>query len=63
MIFMDKEYKFVKTNDPGTADLLREAGFPELAKEGDKWVFVNEPHKIEFSSNNMKMNFTDKLCF
>lgn len=54
---------FINTNDKDTADLLRSLGFKELPKSGDRWVFINEPNKITFSSNDLKMNFTDKLTF
>lgn len=55
--------KFVKTSDEHTANLLREAGLHELAKEGDKWVFVADAEKMEFSSDEKKINYTNKLCF
>lgn len=54
--------KFVKTSDEHTANLLREAGLHELAKEGDRWVFVADTEKMEFSSDE-KINYSDKLCF
>jgi len=54
--------KFVKTSDEHTAKLLREAGLHELAKEGNRWVFVAEPEKMEFASDE-KINYSDKLCF
>lgn len=59
---MNNNFKFVKTSDPHTAELLREAGYPELEKEGDKWVFIND-NRVEFSSDNTKMNFTNILTF
>ena len=46
--------KFIKTNDEYTANLLRESGFKELAKEGSKWVFINDPDKITFSTDNLR---------
>jgi len=54
--------KFVKTSDEHTAKLLREAGLHELTKEGNRWVFVAEPEKMEFASDG-KINYSDKLCF
>lgn len=54
---------FINTTDIETADLLRKLGFKELPKSGNRFVFINEPNKIQFSSENMKMNFTDKLTF
>ncbi len=54
---------FINTTDPGTAETLRQLGFKELPKSGDRWVFINEKDKISFSSDNLKMNYTDKLTF
>ena len=59
---MDK--KFIKTSDEETANLLRASGLMELSKEGDKWVFVNEINKIQFSKDKMKdVHTTDILHF
>ena len=59
-----KKHNFVKTSDEYTASLLREAGLPELAKEGDKWVFLNDPDKINFSMDDVKgCQTTDVLHF
>ena len=49
---MDKN--FIKTSDENTANLLREAGFKELAMEGNRYVFVNETDKIIFSIEDME---------
>lgn len=54
---------FINTTDIETADLLRKLGFKELPKSGDRFVFINEPNKIQFSSENMKLNFTNALTF
>lgn len=54
--------KFVKTSDAATAQLLREAGYPELAKEGNKWVFVNQGKVIEFASQDA-ITHTNILTF
>lgn len=32
---------FIKTSDTGVAELFRQAGYPELEKEGAMFVFVN----------------------
>lgn len=58
-----KEQKFVKTSDEHTADILRKAGLHEIAREGKLWVFINEVDKIDFSSNDMRMIYSDKLFF
>lgn len=55
--------KFVKTSDENTAKILREAGLHELAKEGNKWVFINEPDKVVFSSDDNAMHYTNILTF
>jgi len=59
---MGKDY-FVKTNDKDTADILRESGFVELEKEGDKWVFLNNSGKADFSSLGGKVYVDNKLSF
>lgn len=55
---------FVKTSDEATAEYLRKAGFEELPKEGNHWVFINSPDRFaEFSaSDGLKMNFSNNLC-
>lgn len=53
---------FVKTSDENTANLLRKAGLQELAREGDKWVFISDDKKT-FSLEDGKMFYTNKLCF
>ena len=57
------ENHFIKTSDEQTANLLREAGYVELAKEGNRFVFINDLNKIDFSSSDLKLNYSDKLCF
>lgn len=59
---MNKNAHFINTSDEQTAEILRSLGFKELPKSGNKYVFVND-NKMEFSSANMKMNFTDVLTF
>lgn len=55
---------FIKTTDKHTAELLREAGLKELAKEGNRWVFINEPNKLDFSTDDQKnIHATNILCF
>lgn len=57
------ENHFIKTSDEHTAKLLRDAGYVELAKEGNRFVFINDISKADFSSSDMKMNYSNKLCF
>lgn len=47
---MDK--KFIYTSDEETAEKLRELGFQELPKEGNRWMFLN--NKTIFSMDGMK---------
>ena len=54
---------FINTTDEQTAETLRSLGFKELPKSGNRFVFINEPNKIQFSSDDMKMNFTNVLTF
>lgn len=58
-----KQQHFINTNDEGTAETLRELGFKELPKSGEYFVFLNEVNKVQFASENLKMNFTDRLTF
>lgn len=55
--------RFVKTSDEETAQRLRQAGFVELAKEGSRWVFLNEIGKVDFSQSDMKVSFDNILMF
>ena len=53
---------FVKTTDSKTAEYLRKAGFVELEKEGNRFVFLNEIDKANFSDEDLKLSFSDILC-
>lgn len=53
---------FINTNDKETAEMLRSLGFKELPKSGDRYVFIND-NKIVFSSDDLKINYTDVLTF
>lgn len=54
---------FIKTSDQNTAEILRNAGLKELEKEDGKWVFVNEPDKLNYSLKDMKdYHKTNILC-
>lgn len=58
------ERHFVKTKDPDVAEQLRDAGFIELAKEGNRFVFLNEPTKIDrLNFADVNLNYDDKLMF
>ena len=61
---MKKEkLNFVCTTDEQTAKTLRELGYPELPKDGNRWIFVNTQDKKVFSSEDMKVHYTDILTF
>ena len=53
---------FIKTSDEETARKLRDLGFYELAKEGDKWVFANMPTNVDFSADK-NVVYTNVLTF
>lgn len=53
---------FINTTDSQTAELLRSLGFQELPKSGNKWVFIND-NKMVFSSEDMKLHYTNNLTF
>lgn len=59
---MKKDY-FVKTTDPETAQMLRDAGLVELEKDGQRFVFINDPSKMNFSQTDGKLCFDSKLNF
>lgn len=62
---MDKKEKdyFVKTTDEETAKYLRQMGFTELPKDGDRWVFLNSVDKANFSTEKLKkVNFSNIAC-
>lgn len=54
---------FIATSDEETASRLRDFGYQELPKQGNRWMFVNDG-KIHFSqSDEMKVSYTDILTF
>ena len=36
-----KKCRFIKTSDEEVAEIFRQAGYPEMNKEGSQFVFVN----------------------
>lgn len=57
-----KNANFINTTDEQTAETLRSLGFKELPKSGNRYVFIND-NKMMFSSDDMKINYTDVLTF
>ena len=59
----NKKY-FINTTDEEVAERLRKYGFPELPKNGNKWVFVNElpGNNVIFSDHDIsEISFTNNL--
>lgn len=56
---MDNKH-FICTTDPDTAKMLKKFGYEELPKQGDRWMFLNNK-SIVFSSDNMKLHYTNNL--
>lgn len=55
---MDKH--FICTTDPDTAKMLKKLGYEELPRQGNRWMFLNNK-SIVFSSDNMKLHYTNNL--
>lgn len=53
--------KFIKTADENTASNLRMSGYFEIQKEGDFYVFLNEPKKAAFDES--EVIYTNTLTF
>lgn len=53
---------FIKTSDVETAEQLR-VFLNELPKDGEMFVFVNDPTIMNFEEKYKKCVFTDKLNF
>ena len=60
---MKNNKHFIATSDENTAEILRKLGFYELEKQGNQWMFVNQPERLTFASDDMKLNYTDMLAF
>lgn len=58
-----QNYHFINTTDPETAAVLRKLGFEELPQDGGRYVFLNEPGKLEFADMDSKINLTNRLNF
>lgn len=53
----------IKTMDENTASELRNAGYPELSKQGQFFVFVNIGKNLTFTEEDKKkMVFTNIVC-
>ena len=60
VIYLEKNKKFIITDNPETASLLIHAGFHQVGESTRIWTFVNEPSKLLFS-NLDDIVYTDKM--
>ena len=58
---MNKKKCFIRTSDSGVAMELRRAGYPELARDGKFFVFVNDGRKMDAVFDKADVMFTDIL--
>lgn len=55
--------KFIKTSDEKNAEVFRNNGYKELPKEGNTFVFINEPGKnMKLVFDKTKVVFTNSLA-
>lgn len=52
---------FVKTSDTEVANELRKNNYTELSKQGEFFVFINEPSKQK-TFDEKKVIYTNNLC-
>ncbi len=57
-----KKKPFIKTSDEEVAKALREAGYPELNKEGNLYVFINEGNNNYSEAPLGKYVFSNTMC-
>lgn len=57
-----KKKPFIKTSDEEVAKVLRKAGYPELNKEGNLYVFVNEGNSNYSEVPLNKCVFSNTMC-
>ena len=57
---MDKDKKFIITDNYETAALLIHAGLHQVGESNRIWTFLNEPGKILFSKLD-DIAYTDKM--
>ena len=60
-----KKKPFIKTSDEGVAKILREAGYPELKKEGSLFVFINDNNLKDERFSEVPLNkcsFSKTMC-
>ena len=59
-----KDKNFVITKDEDVRKLLIANGLTEMpSKNGDLFVFINEPKKLTFDFESLPVRFTNKLYF
>lgn len=57
---MEKNKKFIITDNLETASLLKHAGFREIGENSRFWTFLNEPSKLLFEKLD-DVIYTDKM--
>ena len=60
---MKNNKHFIATTDKTTAETLRKLGFQELSKDGNRWMFINDPDNMLFSDDKLNVAYTDILTF
>ncbi len=62
MDYNKQDKKFIVTTDSETADKLKYAGFVEIEKRDDKYIFLNNGKKLTFDAEKYNATFTNILC-
>ena len=60
---MNRNAKFIRTQDVATANLLRDKDFQELPKQGKYFVFINDIKKMNFDYDASKVSFSNVMMF
>ena len=61
---MDKNAKFIMTDDKQLAEQLLQCGYESIGKSGDLYIFENAPKNMKFNFSEVepcKFVFTNKL--
>lgn len=54
------KYKFIKTSDEETKDVLLKEGFKMISKDGNVYTFINDC-SLSFENQENKVQYTNKL--
>lgn len=55
--------KFIMVKTKEERQELKKLGLQEVNKTYDAYFFLNEPEKLKFNKNKMKLSYTNKLMF